>query len=378
MIHQLKQWWQNNRTYGENSRFNSAYLHTKELNAGATIAQALSTLIIPDTSRVWGPDISHWDGNVNLSVTKQMGASFVFIKGLDGTIRTSNYLANRQRAIDAGLPQAPYAWLYPHKYVSVLAQAKALADLLVNYPAALPPVIDFEWTFWGGSAANPNFGDLDMWVTEFTRLTGIKPIVYTAAGYSNMFGTFPATLKAKFAGLWVANYGVTSPTLPNGWSEWLYWQFTSSGDAAVYAPNDVNKKELDLNYRFRTVSEPPTGETMYYLANGAITIRTGAGTSNAQVTSGELYVLAGDILEVVESLNGFVRFVKLYRNNVSMALAPVTWCGSSYLSVTAYIPPVTTPSIFVTHDFSDVMIVDGKRYTANFSVDNVEYTPEAQ
>ena len=40
-------------------------------------------------------------------------------------------------------------------------------------------------------------------------------------------------------------------------------------------------------------------------------------------------------------------------------------------------PPPVGESVFITHDFADVLIMNGKRYAANFTAENVEYKPEA-
>jgi GH25 family lysozyme M1 (1,4-beta-N-acetylmuramidase) len=211
---------------------------------------AVFAFIAPDLARVWGIDISGWDKNVDLSVTKGRGASFVFIKAIDGTIQNSYFVPNRQRAKDARLLHAPYGWLYRDVNVSCVAQAQAYSNIVKQYPADLPPVIDFEWTSWGGAASNPTYADLDKWATEWLRLGNRKPILYSAAGYMNPLGTIPATLKAKFEGIWIANYGVVNPMMPYGYAatEWKFHQFTDSGDAMYYAPNDSGKLELDLNY----------------------------------------------------------------------------------------------------------------------------------
>jgi len=42
--------------------------------------------------------------------------------------------------------------------------------------------------------------------------------------------------------LWVANYGVSTPALPYGWTDWKLWQYTSSGYLNGF------KDRLDLNY----------------------------------------------------------------------------------------------------------------------------------
>jgi GH25 family lysozyme M1 (1,4-beta-N-acetylmuramidase) len=213
----------------------------------------------PDNAQIWGIDISDWDGNVNLQVSCDAGAKFAFIKAMDGTIPAKYWTANNARAIEADLPHAPYAWLYPDNRVSCTLQARAYWELIKNTYFELPPVIDFEWTRYAGLQANPTYADLDRWVTEFIRVSGIKPILYSAAGYMNQFGVMPEYLRQKFAGVWWAAYGVGC-VYPYGFTSYDCWQFSSFGDALTLAPGDRDKRELDLNYMTPTFYSRYVGE----------------------------------------------------------------------------------------------------------------------
>jgi lysozyme len=209
------------------------------------------TFAVPDSSRVWGIDISgRWDGNVDFTATKRAGASFVVIKCVDGTVPTRLWKENRIRAFTAGLIVGEYAWLYRDVNVPCREQARAAWELIKNEPKQIPLAIDFEWTKYMGVPANPNYSDLDKWVTEFTRLSGYKPGFYSAAGYMNDYGAMPLSLRNKFSYFWVANYGVRQPSMPRGFDsqDWQFWQFAATGEAAVIAPNDTGKRETDLNY----------------------------------------------------------------------------------------------------------------------------------
>lgn len=370
--HQIKQWLLNNSRHGENERFNNKFIHSHDLRYGSKYHYLVVDTLLssPDFSRVWGTDISHWDGNVNLQVTKDKGASFVFIKGLDGTLQTNNFAANRQRAVAAGLPHAPYQWLYRNINVSAVAQAQAMKALLDKYPSVMPPVIDFEWTYWGGSQSNPNWIDLDLYVSELNRL-GIKPILYTAKGYADMFGAMPSTLKAKFSGFWFANYGVSTPSLPLGFTTWDFWQFTSSGDASVYSPNDVKKLELDMNYfngtkaqfeaRFGVVSEPATGGTMRYQ------ITNNSTASTRTIRSGPSVVFRSvDLLPPGGATEGDFMFPHDAANTTLQAFAGDKWIqiganrwlawihkGVAYLNVTELPAQSTAPTISLPVTFTD-------------------------
>jgi GH25 family lysozyme M1 (1,4-beta-N-acetylmuramidase) len=270
-----------NWMYGENSRQASLPYHYLGLSydPGAPSRDFLPGLRTPDAGRVWGVDISgKWDGIVDLAVTKAQGGSFVIIKGMDGSVPTRYFYENRGRAMDAGLLTGMYAWLYRDANVSCVAQARAVSDLQSRYPVDLPVVVDFEWTRWMGQVSNPNYSDLDKWVSEFLRLGNRKPILYSAAGFMNQYGRMPDGLRAKLAGIWIANYDVITPSLPAGWLGWDFWQFTSSGDAGVYAPGDLGKKELDMDYWSGTLAG------LYAFAG--VPMETGDGGTMAQIIQG--------------------------------------------------------------------------------------------
>jgi GH25 family lysozyme M1 (1,4-beta-N-acetylmuramidase) len=370
--HQVKQRLENNLLYGANERDRSAYTFAKSLyTTEESYAQFVAgALIEPDyNNKVWGIDVSHWDWLVDLQVTKDKGGQFVFIKGIDGTLRTKYFPENRSTALSVGLPHAPYGWLYANRNISCKAQAQAYNNLVQDYPPVLTPVIDFEWTYYGGLRSDPNYSDLRLWVDEWLRLGNPKPILYSAAGYMNTFGQIPSDLKDKFEGLWVANYGVLQPIMPLGYApdEWLYHQFTSSGNQLLLAPSSANKKELDLNYQNVGYIPPQPGEPMYLEATGNITMRTGAASSypNATLNGVAQYVLKGDIAEVSETQNGFAHLVKLWRNNVLVEVPPdPVWFGTYWTKVVTFNPPDNPPptpigDIHAELDFKDDGTVAG-------------------
>ena len=350
---QVRQYLFNNLWHGENSRTRSA----RSMNM---IVKGV--LIQPDYTRLWGTDISHWDGLVNLSVTKAMGASFTYIKAIDGSLQTNRFVENRQTAINAGHVVGPYGWLYRDANVSCVSQARAYHDLMQKYPCLLRPAIDFEPTYYGGKRSDPTFSDLRKWATEWLRLGNPKAVLYSAAYFMNPYGSIPSDLKDMFAGLWVAHYGTNNPTMPAGYAagEWIFHQFTSSGDAKLLSPNSVNKLELDINYaKSKAVLDslggasepPPTGGTMsYFQATGSQVIRT-AGTVNAPVTTlggFTQYILgpmsgsgsyAGDVIECDAPVNGYMKITRLWRNGAWVQLPASAYCGVNYLSPITFTPP---------------------------------------
>jgi len=329
-----------NLIYGENRQ-----AQNEGLKGGSSIANVLAE---PDPSRVWGVDISHWDGIVELGVTNSMGASFVFIKGIDGSLQTKYFPENYARAKAEGLPVAPYAWLYRNANVSCVAQARALHNLLQKYPADLPAVIDFEWTRWAGVASNPGYADLDLWVTEFLRLGNRKPLLYSASGYMNGLGRIPDMLKAKFVGLWIANYNVAAPMLPFGYTSWDFWQWTSSGDATKYAPNSNHKLEVDMNY---WMGEPTTGGTLATYKtkqNAKLWANFTNGVFSDQIDS----IPAGTTVTGNALSGGAVRLSN-----------PVGWTKAIWLEAIATPPPPPPPPPSDVHPVSAVVTMsDGYSY----------------
>lgn len=319
-IHQIKQSLQNNIWYGENER-----------KKYGDIPSITTSLVQPDYTRIFGVDLSHWDGVVNLEVTKQAGATFVFIKAVDGTINTRYYSDNFINAVNAGLHRAPYAWLYANRNVSCVAQAQALDRVNQRHPPTMASVIDFETTRYGGVVSNPNFTDLRLWVTEWLRLGNPKPLLYSGKFFMNQYGQIPNDLKAMFEGLWIANYYVDEPNLPLGWAEWKYWQWTDQGDAQLLAPGNTGKLELDLNYKYEAVVPPPTGEPVmkYYRITGSgnFNIRSGASVNSTDL--GDLW--DGDKVEVLEVVTNsptdkWGKLNKITRVSGTITPLPATVC----------------------------------------------------
>jgi hypothetical protein len=75
------------------------------------------------------------------------------------------------------------------------------------------------------------------WLAYVHAHTGRKPIVYTANFMSpvirSSLNDYP---------LWVANYGVSCPSVPTGWSRWRMWQYASTGHVSgIRGDVDVNR-----------------------------------------------------------------------------------------------------------------------------------------
>jgi len=171
---------------------------------------------------VVGVDVSKWQGQVDFARVKAAGKTYVFIKVTQGATGVDpDYVANIAAARAAGL----YAGSY-HFYTTdhdAQSQFANLSQHLDLRPGDLPPVVDIE------VLAENSLPDLAAQLTSFLDLIegryGVKPILYSGLSFANAhlqgLGAYP---------LWLAEYNdAAAPKLPNGWSDWTFWQHSQDG-----------------------------------------------------------------------------------------------------------------------------------------------------
>ncbi len=183
--------------------------------------------------RVLGVDVSGWQGRINWLKTAQAGAWFAFIKategngGVDSTFATN--WANSRGLVLRG------AYHFFRNGQDPIAQADHFADTLLgtNDPGELPPVLDLE-------VSGVTWAQVQAFMDRLQERVGREPILYTSKGVTDPMGPPPRTWP-----LWVANYGVPQPYLPQGWDSWLFWQYTDEGPGAKFG---VASQRIDLDW----------------------------------------------------------------------------------------------------------------------------------
>jgi lysozyme len=186
-----------------------------------------------------GIDISKWNGEWNAPNAKAAGAAFVFIKASQAAFIDPKFLANWQKAKDAGLLQGAYHYMDYTK--SVRESANFFATILSNYPGELPPVVDYEQT-----RTDNNTNAARAYLREFLeilRARGHKPIIYTSSSFWSAYGD----KNSYWTGfpLWLAHYTTaTNPSVPLPWIRWTFWQYSSKGTGATYGTESFN---VDMN-----------------------------------------------------------------------------------------------------------------------------------
>jgi lysozyme len=211
----------------------------------ACLATGIASAATP-SGRLAGVDTSHHNAAVNWTTLQTNGVRFVFIKATDGMDYLDPAFADSFRAArEAGLLRGAY-----HFYETDddgVAQAQWFIRNVDLQPGDLPPVVDIE------SINGPVDGDLNTQFAAFLSTLeahyGQAPIIYTGPNFwdhamREHFPTHP---------LWVAEYNVSAPTLPDGWSTWAFWQYTETWqppgttapiDGSVFNGDEANLQAL--------------------------------------------------------------------------------------------------------------------------------------
>lgn len=182
-------------------------------------------------STLAGIDVSHFQGNVNWPAVKAAGINFAFAKASDGNTYTDPQFATNWRGMQtAGLIRGAY-----HFYESnddPQTQAQQFLKVVGTLDRSdLPPVVDIE-------KSNGNFGsknlasNLQIWLDTVEQKLQCTPIIYTNCAFWNANLVAYSTSSFSRYPLWIAQYGVTQPKIPNAWSNWTFWQSSESGNVA--------------------------------------------------------------------------------------------------------------------------------------------------
>ena len=200
-----------------------------------------------------GPDVSFYQDDPGTPegidfVKMRQNAEFVIIRAGQNLWPDSDFAYNWSAARDAGMARGSY-WFYDSR-----AEPKRQAELWVaqlgNDLGELPLFADFEESYGGPYTGWQTWYDF---LERLKALVGEKEIcIYTAYYYwrdnAPNATTQPDNLYYFHQyPLWIANYGATVPKVPKPWGdeEWLFWQFTESGDGKLYG---VESNAIDLNY----------------------------------------------------------------------------------------------------------------------------------
>jgi GH25 family lysozyme M1 (1,4-beta-N-acetylmuramidase) len=171
----------------------------------------------PINRPAWGIDVSNNNGSVNWPAVRRDGATFACMKASEGQdwIDPLFNRAEVREVTAANLVPCAYHYLRPRADRPGAREAAFFTQVIgqAGYGKGwLPPVLDVEETELGAAATCRYVGSF---LRAIRRNLGAKAIVYT----------FPSFASTNFTGcswlgkyrLWIANIGVSKPTVPAPW-----------------------------------------------------------------------------------------------------------------------------------------------------------------
>lgn len=256
-----------------------------------------------------GPDVSFYQDDPTTPeqidfVKMQQAADFVIIRAGQNLWPDPDFNYNWTEAKKSNLPRGSY-WFYDSR-ADPKRQAELWVDTLNGDLGELPLFADFEEAYGGP------YKGWRKWYDFLERLKDLvdkeKVAIYTAFYYwrdnAPNANTDPQNLEYFHQyPLWIANYGVTTPSIPKPWSadEWLFWQFTEVGDGKLYG---VESAGIDLNYfngdveafrkRFELTTPPPSSGDKYRVE---LSLRKGPDTDEDVIGT----LKQNEVLEVLDT-----------------------------------------------------------------------------
>jgi|SRR5271165_3224718 len=178
---------------------------------------------------VRGIDVSRWQGDFDWRT--HPGLSFGMAKATEGTGYTDPEFGRNWDAMwgyraDHRMPR--FAYCFFHASLDPVQQAEQLV-LAVKAHGLLPGdnfVLDLEATD-AGTGLNDEVAPAEVARRGIAFLHAVNAM---APGHRVLVYTYPAFAQAGHTAgmeawhLWIANYGVTQPEVPQPWSSWAFWQ----------------------------------------------------------------------------------------------------------------------------------------------------------
>jgi len=193
-----------------------------------------------------GTDVSHWEGVMDFNRMQKAGAGFCIFKATQGRYYTDpSFLKQWNDA--AGMIRGAYHFL--DWSADADRQAEHFCDVIAGHQLDFPPVVDFEY-YKAGLIRTEAVAALWTFIHVVEDKTGRVPMIYTGPSYWRTYGsTAAAWLKYP---LWIANYGVSVPSIPAPWTSCILWQYTDKGSGPTYGCQALG---VDLNYYDGTMAD---------------------------------------------------------------------------------------------------------------------------
>lgn len=176
---------------------------------------------------ILGLDVSHFQGEVNWAQIEKDGIHFTYAKATQGQGYTDPMFQNNLKGMRAS---KLYAGAY-HFYVSGDDPVKQANNFLTSLPELktwdMAPMLDLEQGGWTTGTDIATFqANIKIWLKIVEEKLGIKPIIYTNNPFAK---SYLQSDDFSQYDLWIAEYGVEKPKVPEPWTSWKIWQRSEKG-----------------------------------------------------------------------------------------------------------------------------------------------------
>jgi GH25 family lysozyme M1 (1,4-beta-N-acetylmuramidase) len=214
-----------------------------------------------------GIDVSHWQGQINWPMVAAAGKKFVIMKATEGTGFVDwMYATNHAGARAAGIATTAYHFASPDATPGeAVAEANHFVDIAQLADGDLIPALDLEVTGGLGTTGLRNW--VASWLAQVTLRLGVKPMIYVSpAFWVKYLGDTRYFADAGYQILWIAHWGVSSPTVPAqnwGGHGWTFWQYSNCGSVPGISGcvdldryNGTNLEAVTYHPGFRVSASP--------------------------------------------------------------------------------------------------------------------------
>lgn len=226
----------------------SSLYGTSEVYAATGLFRAAT-----QSNYVEGIDVSKWQGVINWPMVRAAGKKFAITKATEGIgYEDGKYDANKAGAMANNIAFGAYHFARPDlngTNAGAAAEADWFVDTAGYEPGMIIPTLDLERTGGKGDAALISW--VKSWVGRVYQRLGVKPMIYASPNFwQNYMGNTSWFADNGYDVLWVAHWGVGSPSVPgNNWGgkSWTFWQYSDSGTV----PGISGRVDLD-RYRLNS------------------------------------------------------------------------------------------------------------------------------
>ncbi|GDX82682.1 hypothetical protein LBMAG42_44930 [Deltaproteobacteria bacterium] len=190
---------------------------------------AYSKVCADNAELTQGIDVSYWQSTINWDSVAASGVEFAIIRvshGL-GTYDTK-FTTNWSEAKRVGVRRGVYQYFSGSD--DPVAQAEMLLDEMGELEDGdLPPTLDVELGDNEGISTSQMNANIQTWMDVVEGALGVTPMIYTGA---SAWGTMTGEADFTEHPLWTANWTSDCPYVADPWTDWTFWQYSSTGSVS--------------------------------------------------------------------------------------------------------------------------------------------------